>query len=162
MKRHFTATGFVVRGDATLLHWHRRLGQWMPPGGHIEADEDPVQAVLREIREETGIVAEVIPSRAPEAFAYPKQLPAPYTILVEDIPGPGEPHKHIDMIYFCRPADGADHEQVDDPTLRWVQESELKGGEPLDVAGFGVAAAVPEDVRALALVAIAAGRIRSP
>jgi len=36
VKRHFTATAFVVRGDATLLHWHRRLGQWMPPGGHIE------------------------------------------------------------------------------------------------------------------------------
>ena len=162
MNRHFTATGFVVRGDSTLLHWHRRLGQWMPPGGHIEQDEDPVQAVLREILEETGIVAEVIPSRTPEAFAYPEQLPAPYTILVEDIPGPGEPHKHIDMIYFCRPVDGADHERVDDPSLRWVSEAELRDGEPLEVAGRGESATVPEDVRTLALLAIAAGRESSP
>ena len=162
MKRHFTSTGFVVRGDATLLHWHKRLGQWMPPGGHIEQDEDPVQAVLREIREETGIVAEVIPSRAAEAFAYPEQLPAPYTILVEDIPGPGEAHKHIDMIYFCRPVDGADHEQVDDASLRWVSEAELVSARPLEVVGRGESAAVPEDVRALALVAIAAGQARSP
>jgi 8-oxo-dGTP pyrophosphatase MutT (NUDIX family) len=162
MKRHFTATGFVVRGDATLLHWHRRLGQWMPPGGHIEADEDPVQAVLREIREETGMVAEVIPTGSPPAFDYPEQLPAPYTILVEDIPGPGEPHKHIDMIYFCRPLDGADHEHVHDPTLRWVHESELRDGRLLEVTGREVSAAVPEDVRALGLVAIQAGRTRSP
>lgn len=162
MIRHFTATGFVVGGDATLLHWHGRLGQWMPPGGHIEQDEDPVQAVLREIREETGLVAEVIPSRAAEAFAYPEQLPAPYTILVEDIPGPGEPHKHIDMIYFCRPVDGADHQQIADPTLRWVHEHELRDGGPLEIAGRGESAAVPEDVRALALVAIEAGRPRSP
>jgi 8-oxo-dGTP pyrophosphatase MutT (NUDIX family) len=158
MRRHFTATGFVVLGDATLLHWHRRLGQWMPPGGHIEEDEDPVQAVLREILEETGIVAQVIPSREPLRFAYPEQLPAPYTILVEDIPGPGDPHKHIDMIYFCRPIDGAALERVDDPTLRWVQENELREGRPLEVAGCGVSAAVPEDVRALALVAIEAAR----
>jgi 8-oxo-dGTP pyrophosphatase MutT (NUDIX family) len=162
MRRHFTATGFVVRGDATLLHWHRRLGQWMPPGGHIEEDEDPLQAVLREIFEETGIVADVIPSHEPMRFAYPEQLPAPYTILVEDIPGPGEPHKHIDMIYFCRPVDGAAHGRVDDPTLRWVSESELQEGGPLEVAGCGMSAAVPEDVRALALVAIEAGRESSP
>lgn len=161
MKRHFTATGFVVRDDATLLHWHRRLGQWMPPGGHIEADEDPVQAVLREIREETGVVAEVIPSGMPLGFDYPEQLPAPYAILVEDIPGPGEPHKHIDMIYFCRPVDGADHERVDDQTLRWVHGAELQDGGPLDVVGCGVSAAVPEDVCALALIAIEAGRARS-
>ncbi len=161
MRRHFTATGFVVQEDATLLHWHKRLGQWMPPGGHIETDEDPVQAVLREIREETGIVAEVIPTQEALALDYPEQLPAPYTILVEDISGPGEAHKHIDMIYFCRPLDGADHEHVDDPTLRWVHERELQDGGPLDVAGCGVSAPVPEDVRALALLAIAAGRNRS-
>ncbi|HSP55992.1 MAG TPA: NUDIX domain-containing protein [Dehalococcoidia bacterium] len=163
MRRHFTATGFVVRGEATLLHWHKRLGQWMPPGGHIEADEDPVQAVLREILEETGLVAEVIRTRVAEAFGYPEQLPAPYTILVEDIPGPGEPHKHIDMIYFCRPVEGAAHGTVDDPTLRWVTAAELRDGWLLDVAGRGASAAVPEDVRALALVAIEAGReTRSP
>ena len=158
MNRHFTATGFVVRADATLLHWHRRLGQWMPPGGHIEQDEDPVQAVLREIREETGVVAEVIATRAAEGFEYPEQLPAPYTILVEDIPGPGEPHKHIDMIYFCRTVDGEEQEPVDDPTLRWVSEGELQDGTTLEVAGQGEAAAVPEDVRALGLLAIEAGR----
>ena len=52
MRRHFTATGFVVDGSRTLLHWHKRLEQWMPPGGHIELNEDPVQAVLREIEED--------------------------------------------------------------------------------------------------------------
>lgn len=154
MRRHFTATGFVVRGDATVLHWHKRLQQWMPPGGHIEADEDPVQAVLREIREETGIVAEVILGPPALGFEYPERLPAPYTILLEEIPGPGEPHKHIDLIYFCRPVDGAGHEEVDDPTLRWVSEAELRGNSPLPVPGRGGAVPVPEDVRQLALVAI--------
>jgi 8-oxo-dGTP pyrophosphatase MutT (NUDIX family) len=155
--RHFTATAFVVEDNRTILHWHRRLQQWMPPGGHIEPNEDPVGAVLREIHEETGIVAEVIPPREALTFDYPEQLPPPYTILVEDIPGPGEPHKHIDLIYFCRPIPNARHEKRDDPTLRWISEAELKANEPLDVAGCGVTAPIPEDVRTLALIAIEAG-----
>ncbi len=154
MIRHYTATGFVVEESRTLLHWHRRLQQWMPPGGHIEANEDPVQAVLREIHEETGIAAELIQTGEELPFDYPEQLPPPYTILVEDIPGPDEPHKHIDLIYFCRPRHDAPREHRDDPTLRWVDEGELRGGQPLDVAGCGVSAPVPQDVRVLAVIAI--------
>ena len=159
MKRHFTATGFVVDGSRTLLHWHQRLQQWMPPGGHIEADEDPVQAVLREIREETGFITEVIPLGGLMPFAAPEQLPAPYTILIEEIPGPDEPHQHIDLIYFCRPVDGAAAAPVPDPTLRWVAESELRSNVALDVAGGGVSVAVPEDVRQLSLIAIETVRL---
>ncbi len=158
MKRHFTATGFVARDGRTLLHWHKRLQQWMPPGGHIEPDEDPVQAVLREIREETGLVCEVISTSAALGFSYPEQLPPPYTILIEEIPGPDEPHEHIDLIYFCRPVAGAEHAPVNDPTLCWVGERELEANAPLDVAGCGVSVAVPEDVRQLGLIAIETAR----
>ncbi len=55
--RHFTATGFVVHDDSIALHWHPKVKAWLPPGGHIEPNEDPVQAVLREIEEETGLKA---------------------------------------------------------------------------------------------------------
>ena len=57
MERHFTVSGFVSQAGKTALHWHR-LGLWLPPGGHIEADEDPIQAVLREVQEETGLAAD--------------------------------------------------------------------------------------------------------
>ena len=158
MRRHFTATAFVVDGERTLLHWHKRLQQWMPPGGHIEPEEEPVEAVLREVLEETGIAAEIIPSASPLPFDSPRQLPPPYTILLEDSPGPDGPHQHIDLIYFCRPLDAAAVDPAPDPTLRWVHESELRDGRSLDVAGCGVAARVPEDVQRLALIAIETAR----
>ncbi len=154
MKRHFTATAFVVRDDSTLLHWHKRLQQWMPPGGHIEPDEDPLEAALREVREETGLAVEVIPAGVALPFDYPEQLPPPYTILIEDIPGPEEPHKHIDLIYFCRPLDGAGQPPIGDKTLRWVHADELRANAALEVAGCGLSVRVPEDVRQLALIAI--------
>ena len=81
MERHMTVSGFVVEGDRTLLHWHRKNSMWLPPGGHIERDEDPVQAVTREVAEETGITAEIVAPYAPRAsarFAVPPQLPPPY------------------------------------------------------------------------------------
>ena len=102
LHRHFTATGFVVNGNATLLHWHHRVQAWLPPGGHIEPDEDPVQAVLREVKEETGFDVEIIPTQPTPEISNLTQVISPRTILVEDVYDQkvGK-HQHIDMIYFC-------------------------------------------------------------
>jgi 8-oxo-dGTP pyrophosphatase MutT (NUDIX family) len=165
MRRHFTATGFVIQGDRTLLHWHQRLQQWMPPGGHIEPHEDPVQAVLREIREETGVTAEVIPSIPALPFAYPGQVQPPYTILLEDSPEPDEPHQHIDLIYFCRLMDSLPAERrgaaPDHPPgdFHWVDEASLSANQPLDLAACPPRQVpIAEDVRLLALEAIETAR----
>ena len=42
-----------------LLHRTRPFEAWDPPGGRMEAGEDLVQAVTREVREETGLAVEV-------------------------------------------------------------------------------------------------------
>ena len=154
MKRHFTATAFVVRDGMTLLHWHRKLGQWMPPGGHLLPDEDPVTGVLREVLEETGLAAELIVSSATHDFSYPQQLPAPYTILIEDIDDAGDVHQHIDLIYFCRPLDGQT-QLAADATLTWVSREQLERDEALPLPD-GRLERVPADVRALALAALRA------
>lgn len=36
------------------------VGKWECPGGRIDKDEDPEKAVLREIKEETGLKCEII------------------------------------------------------------------------------------------------------
>ena len=53
--RHFVATCYVVDDGATLLHEHEKLGMWLPPGGHVDRDELPHEAALRETYEETGL-----------------------------------------------------------------------------------------------------------
>lgn len=54
---HVTASVYVVDPATSrlLLHHHRRLDRWLQMGGHIEADETPQQAALREGAEESGL-----------------------------------------------------------------------------------------------------------
>jgi 8-oxo-dGTP pyrophosphatase MutT (NUDIX family) len=47
-KIDFTVALFVVQDRKVLVVLHRKLGKWLPLGGHIELDEDPEQAALRE------------------------------------------------------------------------------------------------------------------
>jgi 8-oxo-dGTP pyrophosphatase MutT (NUDIX family) len=97
--RHFTVAVFVVWEGKVLLHLHRKLGIWLPPGGHIERDELPDDAAVREVFEETGILVELVGERR-EDVSDPVQLHRPAGIQLENI-GPG--HQHIDLIYFARP-----------------------------------------------------------
>jgi 8-oxo-dGTP pyrophosphatase MutT (NUDIX family) len=52
---HVTASAIVVGPRGVVLHRHRRLHRWLQPGGHVEPDETPEAAVLRECAEETGL-----------------------------------------------------------------------------------------------------------
>ena len=161
MERHFTVSGFLVDGDRTVLHWHKKLQLWLPPGGHIDPDEDPVQAVVREVLEETGIRAEIVPHTPPYDFSNVAQLPVPISIIVADV-GEG-PHQHIDMAYALRPVDGAPRSVPDeDHGFVWVSETELQRNDALPVASCGVDIAVPADVREVGLRAIATVRAATP
>jgi 8-oxo-dGTP diphosphatase len=56
-------TGLIRRGDKLLVGQrpvgHSLAGQWEFPGGKIEKNETPEQALARELDEELGIDAEV-------------------------------------------------------------------------------------------------------
>jgi 8-oxo-dGTP diphosphatase len=121
--RHFTASGIVLSGDGqVLLVEHRKLGWWLYPGGHIEPNEDPAQAVIREVTEETGITCQIISGNR---FSHPAAtvLPPPFTICVQDIPADAKtgPHQHIDMVYVLTPAGTATTPQLEEVTgCEWV------------------------------------------
>jgi ADP-ribose pyrophosphatase YjhB (NUDIX family) len=105
VSRHFTVATFVVGDGQLLLHFHAKLHLWLPPGGHVEPDELPDEAAVREVFEETAIRVELIGERGVDV-AYPRQLVRPVGIQLERI-GAGEGyHEHIDLIYFARPLEG--------------------------------------------------------
>ena len=114
--RHFTVAVFVVWKGKVLLHFHRKLGMWLPPGGHIERDELPDDAAVREVLEETGVEVELVGERRAD-IEDPLQLHRPAGVQLENI-GPG--HQHIDLIYFSQPKGSIEiHESFGEDKVGW-------------------------------------------
>jgi len=123
-KIDFTVAIFVVRDNKVLLIHHRQLDKWLPLGGHIELDEDPEQAALREAREESGFEVELIGERPPTTSLGTRALIAPRFLDIHRITNT---HEHIGMIYWARPKQGtmtlaaAEHHDI-----RWCSADDLE------------------------------------
>ena len=138
MQKHFTATAFIINSqNQTLLMWHKRLSRWMPPGGHIDADEAPHEAAKRECKEETGLDVEILGDEQADLFAScPEEgqmLKKPIAMLLENIPASeerGEPaHQHMDFLYIAKPLDESQPiilAEEEGREIRWFTKEEVE------------------------------------
>jgi 8-oxo-dGTP pyrophosphatase MutT (NUDIX family) len=127
-KIDFTVAIFVVRDHKILLIHHRKLNKWLPLGGHVELDEDPEIAALREAKEESGLEVELLGERPPTTEPGTRALIAPRFLDIHRI---NETHEHIGMIYWARPARGdVTLAQAEHHDIRWCSESDLETMQP--------------------------------
>lgn len=116
---HVTASAVVVGPRGTLLHRHKRLGLWMQPGGHVDPGEHPAEAALREVLEETGIVAR-------------HADPASLRVAHVDVHAGGRGHTHLDLRYVLHA--GAEEPVPgpgESPDVRWFDwDSALAVADP--------------------------------
>ncbi|MFI5005108.1 MAG: NUDIX hydrolase [Solirubrobacterales bacterium] len=110
-----SAGGVVVRGEQTLVIVPRRraadgsrvLGL---PKGHIDPGESPLQAAVREVREETGVEAELVRELGEVRYWYRRE-------------GRLVPKSVLFYLLRYRSGDTADHdEEVEE--ARWMALSE--------------------------------------
>jgi 8-oxo-dGTP pyrophosphatase MutT (NUDIX family) len=127
-KIDFTVAIFVVSNGKVLLIHHRKLNKWLPLGGHIELDEEPEIAALREAKEESGLDVELLGERPPTTESGTRALIAPRFLDIHRI---NETHEHIGMIYWARPVQGAvtlaTAEHLD---IRWCAAADLDTLQP--------------------------------
>lgn len=127
-KIDFTVAIFVVQNDRVLVIHHRKLDKWLPLGGHIELDEDPEVAALREAREESGLEVELLGERPPTTGPGTRALIAPRFLDIHRIT---DTHEHIGMIYWARPKNGSvTLSIVEHHDIRWCSAADLEELRP--------------------------------
>ncbi|HEY9175230.1 MAG TPA: NUDIX domain-containing protein [Verrucomicrobiae bacterium] len=122
-KIDFTVAIFVVQAGKVLLIHHRNLDRWLPLGGHIELDEDPEQAAVREAKEESGLDVELLGERPPTTGPGTRALIAPRFMDIHRI---NATHEHIGLIYWARPKSGtATLAPAEHHAIRWCASEDL-------------------------------------
>lgn len=129
MDRHFTVSIYIIHKDKVLLHLHKKAKKILPLGGHIEINESPEEACIREAQEESGLKIKLYNPLNTELENFcelvgEKLLINPmYTILGEINPQ----HYHIDFVYYAtansfdtRPGAGESN------LLKWYNKEDLK------------------------------------
>lgn len=120
------------RGKILLTHWRRgHLHGWTLPGGGLEAGEDPKDAVVREVLEETGLDARV-----------GRLLGVDSRVMVrEEVPEGTDPELHtIRIVYRASVQDGPLQNEVDGSSdeARWVSLKDLNSLKTLSLVQTGL------------------------
>ena len=122
-QRHFCVTVYISTQDRQhfLMLKHKKLGKWLPPGGHIEPNELPDEAACREVLEETGLKVNLIG----EGFAKDNLLVRPFGVQ-RNIISHGT-HEHIDLIYLAEAERSAAFSMDDNESMgiRWCNLTEI-------------------------------------
>ncbi|MDP3957518.1 MAG: NUDIX domain-containing protein [bacterium] len=122
---------YVVYKNKVLLRFHDKHKMWLMPGGHIELDEVPEDAAVREIKEEVGLDVKLwkgnqvnFPNILPASERY-RELTPPILMNIHKI---NDEHRHIDLVYFAT----ATTDIITEPNTqeksggcRWLTKEEL-------------------------------------
>lgn len=119
----YTVTVFIVNkiGKVLLVN-HPRYGMWIPMGGHIELDEDPEQALYREIEEETGLKVKILADKPNFKSKVVKPVLTPNYVDVHEA---NPPHKHISFIYFALSKSDNFVKSDEHTDMKWFSKAEL-------------------------------------
>ncbi len=140
METHLVVAAHIVHNNKVLLIHHKKLDMWLPVGGHLEENEVPDDALLREIKEEVGIDVEILNSSdLPIIGAMKRTLHLPFHINVHS----SGDHYHCCFYYLCKPLNPEKIKiNAELKGFRWLSREELSDNT------------VPPDVRNIARKAL--------
>ncbi|MEK7111484.1 MAG: NUDIX domain-containing protein [Patescibacteria group bacterium] len=126
----FTVAAYIVNNGKVALVNHLQLKRWMPVGGHIELNEDPEEALFREIKEETGIDKSqlTVLSSKPEIVSDGTKFL--FTPSFLDIHKITDTHRHVGITYLLESKTDKLILAADEHRgISWFSLSELEKGK---------------------------------
>ncbi len=117
---------FIVFNGRVLLRKHDKYGIWLSVGGHVELDEDPNEAAVREVKEEVGLDIELF-----HGSSYPLTKTQNYKELIppqfSNRHKINDAHEHVTLVFFAKSATDqlilSETEKTD--ACRWFTSEEL-------------------------------------
>lgn len=97
----YTVETFVVYNNKVLLRFHDKYNVWLSVGGHVELNENPNQAAVREVKEEVGLDV-VLFDQTGLAKKHSKDYAELIPPVFMNIHRILETHQHIGMSYFAK------------------------------------------------------------
>ncbi len=123
-KIDFTVEVFIVHKNRVLLRLHDKYRIWLSVGGHIELDEDPNQAAIREVKEEVGLDIELVDSRKFKGKnSEYEELIAPVGMDRHRI---SDTHEHITFIYFAKAKTDKVIPEKETDQWKWCERDEIE------------------------------------
>jgi 8-oxo-dGTP pyrophosphatase MutT (NUDIX family) len=120
----YTVVIYIVFKNKVLLVNHRKLKKWLPLGGHIELNENPEEAAIREAKEESGLDIEIIAEKPEVKDPQNKILPRPEYLDIHRI---DDKHRHIGIVYFARVKSGnAKLAEAEHSDIGWFSVKDLE------------------------------------
>ena len=120
--KHFCASAFIINPEnkKILLVKHSDYDKWVQPGGHIEDDETPEEAAVREVYEETGLKITLIG----EHFPREEDLIRPLGVQCNR---KKDGTRFIDIIYAAKPNSDNIKLKINDESteIGWFSRNEL-------------------------------------
>ena len=120
--KHFCASAFIINplNKKILLVKHSDYDKWLQPGGHIEENETPEEAAVREVYEETGLKIVLLGERFPREDDLIRPLGVQCNRKLDG-------NRFIDIIYAAKPKDPNDEIRINDESteIGWFSRNEL-------------------------------------
>jgi 8-oxo-dGTP pyrophosphatase MutT (NUDIX family) len=129
-EKHFTSSVWILSKTSPkkiLLIHHKKLGKWVQPGGHIESFENPVEAAIREVKEETGLDIKFLRNEIEVIDEEVTFLPIPKFLMEQTIPAKNDQprHFHIDINYVAEiPEQSVRHRMEEAHGIGWFLKEE--------------------------------------
>lgn len=122
----FVVNAFIVYNGKVLLIHHKKLNMWLSIGGHIELNENPEEALFREIKEECGLDVEIIGERQKIPNSEKTRTVSLLCPMFLDVHNVSENHKHVALSYFAKAkSDKFVHNKEEHNDIRWFSKEEL-------------------------------------